>query len=324
MKYWMVVLAMAVAPAQAPQPAALQLIGKVPLPGVEGRFDHLAIDVPRHTLFAAALGNDSVEVVDVGTLKTAASIRGFDEPQGIAYMPASNTVLVANGGTGVVNAIDAGTRQVRRSVKLSGDADNVRIDPASGLAYVGYGGGALAVLDQRDAVAADVPLDGHPESFQLETAGPRIFVNVPSAGHIAVVDRVRRTVIAKWPVTAAGANYPMALDESHHRLLVGCRSPARLLVYDTGTGKMTTSVPIAGDTDDLFYDSATRRIYVAGGEGVITVIEQQDADHYRVLNTVPTAAGARTALFVPALHRLFLAVPHRGAQQSGIWVYSTE
>jgi DNA-binding beta-propeller fold protein YncE len=324
MKYLMVVLAMTLGAGQSSPPPVPYLIGKVSLPGVEGRFDHLSIDIAHRTLFVAALGNDTVEVVDIGSLKTTASIRGFDEPQGISYIPARNTVLVANGGTGVVNAIDAATRQIRGTVRLPGDADNVRVDAASGLAYVGYGGGALAVLDQKDAVAGNIPLDGHPESFQLEIGGPRVFVNVPSAGHIAVVDRVRRAVVAKWPVTAAGANYPMALDESHHRLFVGCRSPARLLVYDTGTGKMTTNLPIAGDTDDLFYDAARRRIYVAGGEGAITVIEQQDGDHYRVVNTVPTAAGARTALFVPELHRLFIAVPHRGAQPSGIWVYSTE
>jgi YVTN family beta-propeller protein len=324
MKYLMFLLAMTLGAAQTSRPTALQLVGTIPLPGVEGRFDHLSADVDHRKLFVAALGNNTVEVIDTGSLRTAASIRGFSEPQGIKYVPSSHTVLVANGGTGAVSVIDAATRRIRGSVKLSGDADNVRLDAASGLAYVGYGGGALAVLDQQDALVGNIPLDGHPESFQLEAAGPRIFVNVPSAGHVAVVDRVRRTVVAKWPVTAARANYPMALDEAHHRLFLGCRSPARLLVYDTETGRMVTDLAIAGDTDDLFYDPARDRIYVAGGEGAITVVEQQDPDRYRVSSTVPTAAGARTALFVPELRRLFLAVPHRGSQPSAIWVYATE
>ena len=119
-------------------------------------------------------------------------------------------------------------------------------------------------------------------------------MNVPSAGHIAVIDWDKRTVIATWPVTQARANYPMALDEPHHRLLIGCRNPARLLVYDTTSGQVVTTVEIVGDTDDLFYDAAKRRLYVIGGEGFITVLEQQDPDHYRTIQKVVTAAGART------------------------------
>ena len=149
-----------------------------------------------------------------------------------------------------------------------------------------------------------------------------MFVNVPSAGHIAVVDRDTRTVIATWPVTQARANYPMALDEPHHRLFIGCRNPARLLAYDTTSGQLVTTVEIVGDTDDLFYDAASRRLYVIGGEGSITVLEQQDPDHYRTVQKVTTAAGARTGLFVPELGRVFLAVPHRGAQGAEIRIFS--
>jgi hypothetical protein len=114
----------------------------------------------------------------------------------------------------------------------------------------------------------------------------------------------------------------MALDEQTHRLFIGCRSPARLLVYDTTTGKVITSTPIVGDTDDLFFDGERRRIYVIGGDGQITVIRQQDADHYEMLRNIATAPGARTALFVPELQRLFLAVPHRGSQKAEIRVFA--
>jgi hypothetical protein len=167
-----------------------------------------------------------------------------------------------------------------------------------------------------------VRLAAHPESFQLETSGSRIFVNVPSAGHIAVVDREKQSVLAKWPVTQARANYPMALDEGNHRLFVGCRHPAKLLVYDTTNGRFVTSADIVGDTDDLFYDAARQRIYVTGGEGFITVLEQQDADHLRLLQKLTTAPGARTGLFVPELGKLFLAVPHRGGQRAEIRIFT--
>jgi YVTN family beta-propeller protein len=303
---------------------ALRLTATVVLAGVEGRIDHLAADVDGRRLFVAALGNDTIEVVDLASLRVTRSIRGVDEPQGLAYVADARQLVVANGGTGATQFLETGGYDVRQTVRLSGDADNVRYDSDAKRVYVGYGTGALAVLGLDGKRLGDIPVGGHPESFQLETSGHRIFVNVPSASKIAVIDRSTSAVVATWPVTTARANYPMALDEAHHRLFVGCRSPAAMLVYDTTSGRLVTSVSIVGDTDDLFYDPTKQRIYVAGGDGAITVIAQQDADHYQVADKVPTAAGARTALFVPAMRRLFLAVPHRGAQPAEVRVYTVD
>jgi hypothetical protein len=166
-----------------------------------------------------------------------------------------------------------------------------------------------------------VKLAGHPESFQLETNGPRIFVNVPDAHQIAVLDRTRMTLLATWPVRAAAANYPMALDEANHRLFIGCRRPAMVLIYDTVSGKQVGDAPIVGDTDDLFYDALRKRLYVIGGEGFIDVLQQTDSEHLTRTARVSTASGARTGLFVPDQGRLYLAVPKRGAQRSEIRTY---
>jgi DNA-binding beta-propeller fold protein YncE len=303
--------------------ARLRPAGTIELPRVEGRIDHLAVDLDGQRLFVAALGNNSLEVADLTGMKVIKSVAGLEEPQGVRYLPAVRRIVVANGGNGEVRFFDAGTFAVTSTAKLSGDADNVRFDAKAGRVYVGYGNGALAILETDGKLLGDIRLSGHPESFQLESGGPRIFVNVPSAGQIAVVDRDKRAVVTTWPVTAARANYPMALDEPHHRLFIGCRNPARLLVYDTESGRTISSIEIVGDTDDLFYDAAKRRIYVAGGEGFITVLDQQDADRYVASQRLPTAAGARTALFVPELGRLFLAVPHRGNQRAEIRIYET-
>lgn len=317
-------IAMTCLPSQAgSQKAGLRAVGTIQLPRVEGRIDHLSVDLDGRRLFVAALGNNSLEVADLGAMKVIKSVAGLEEPQGVRYLPAVRRIVVANGGDGAVKFFDFGTFAVTSTAKLSGDADNVRFDAKAGHVYVGYGNGALAILDTDGKILGDIRLGGHPESFQLESAGPRVFVNVPSAGQIAVVDRDKRTVVTTWPVTAARANYPMALDEPQHRVFIGCRNPARLLVYDTESGRMITSVEIVGDTDDLFYDAAKRRIYVAGGEGFITVLDQQDADRYVVSQRLPTAPGARTALFVPELGRVFLAVPHRGSQRAEIRIYET-
>lgn len=324
---WVAVVLVVTMPWLQPQSGSPQTrlrgAGTIELPRVEGRIDHLAVDVDGRRLFVAALGNNSLEVVDLTGMKVIKSVDGLEEPQGVRYLPAVHRIVVANGGDGAVKFVDAGTFAVTSMARFSGDADNVRFDAKAGRVYVGYGNGSLAMLDTDGKLLGSTRLAGHPESFQLESAGPRIFVNVPSAGQIAVVDRDKRTVVTTWPVTAARANYPMALDEPHHRLFVGCRNPARLLVYDTESGRLVTGIDIVGDTDDLFYDAAKRRIYVAGGEGFITVLDQQDADRYVASERLPTAAGARTALFVPELGRLFLAVPHRGNQRAEIRIYET-
>jgi DNA-binding beta-propeller fold protein YncE len=303
------------------QPAPLVFVQAIELPGVEGRIDHLAIDRDGGRLFVAALGNNSVEVLDLRGNTHVRSIKGFREPQGLVVLPTSKTVVVANGQSGDVQFLSGADFAVTGTVKLSDDADNVRFDPKSNRVIVGYGSGALGAIGAGGGMQlGEIRLAGHPESFQLETNGPRIFVNVPNAGHIAVVNRDAMKVVATWPVTEARANFPMALDEAGHRLFVGCRQPAKVLIVDTSSGKVTGSLDIVGDTDDLFYDGSRKRLYVSGGDGFLDVFQERDNRLSRVLH-LPTAAGARTSLFVPELSRLYLAVPHRGSQRAEIRTY---
>jgi DNA-binding beta-propeller fold protein YncE len=306
---------------QASSEAPLGLVGSIALPGVEGRIDHLAFDSEAKRLFVAALGNNTVEVLDLKTNRHVKSLPGFKEPQGIAVASDANAVVVANGQGDGVQFLDANDFRSTRAVHLGGDSDNVRYDPVAKRLLVGFGAGALAAINSRDGqVLAEARLAGHPESFQLERGGGRIFVNVPSADQIAVVDSGSMKGIATWPVVGATANYPMALDEANHRLFVGCRRPARVLVYDTTTGRITGSFAIVGDTDDLFYDTGRKRLYVSGGDGYLDVF-QDEAGRFNRLAHLATAAGARTSLFVPEANRLYLAVPHRRAQNAEIWIY---
>ena len=310
-------LAMQLSSAQEP----LTLTTAIELPRVEGRIDHLAFDAAGQRLFVAALGNNTVEVIDVKAGKHLRSLPGFREPQGIAALPDAKLIAVANGqGDGVQFVSD--DYRMALAVRLGDDSDNVRYDAAAKRVYVGFGSGAIAVVSAGDAkLIGEAKLTGHPESFQLERSGTRIFVNVPNADHIAVVDRGSMRVTATWPVRTAKANFPMALDETSHRLIVGCRRPAKALVYDTTSGKEITAFDIVGDTDDLFYDTARKRLYVSGGEGFIDVFQSDDANRFSRLARVPTAAGARTSLFVSDPSRLFLAVPHRGSQRAEIRVF---
>ncbi len=309
----------------AEEAGPLRLVQTIPLPNVEGRIDHMAVDVKGQRLFIAALGNNSVEVLDLRAGKHLQSIGGFDEPQGIGFIPEFDKIFIANGKSGACDILNGTSFKRITTVKFADDADNVRYDGTARRVYVGYGSGALGVIDPVNGnQIGDIKLDAHPESFQLEKSGSRIFVNLPDAKKIVLVDREARKTIATWPATGAAANFPMALDEPHHRLLVGFRKPARLLVFDTESGKVMTNLESPGDADDIFYDSSRRRVYVSGGDGSIGVFQQQDGDHYQPMAKIPTAAGARTALFVPELDRLYLAVPHRGSQKAEVRVYEAQ
>ena len=299
----------------------LTQVQTIPLGGVEGRIDHFGLDAQGKRLFVSALGNDTVEVVDLAAGKVTRHIRNLRAPQGIGFAPESNRLAVANDQDGSCRLYDGMSLQQTATVELKDDADNVRYDNVARRFWVGYGSGGLAEVDPENGKqVADVKLDAHPESFQLETKSKRIFVNVPNAGYVAVVDRDTGTVIEKIPLKEASANFPMALDEADHRLFIGCRRPAKLLVLDTETGKTVAALDIVGDTDDLFYDASIKRIYVSGGEGRVTVISQTNADMYNVAGQVTTAPGARTSFFVRETGTLYVAVPHRGEQSAELRV----
>jgi len=299
----------------------LNLETTIPMADVQGRIDHLSIDLKGQRLFVAALGNSSLEVIDLKEKKQVNSIHGLAEPQGVAYIPSSNLVFVANGKDGSVRAFDAGSWKNLRSISYGDDADNLRHDPTSGHIWVGYGGGALGEFDQEGTKLADIKLDAHPESFQLEKNGSRIFVNLPGSRKIAVVDRKTRTVVESWGTGGPLANYPMALDERAHRLFLVTRLPARLIVMDAVQGKRVATLPAIGDCDDVFYDERRHRIYAIGGEGGISVFQQRDADDYDELGRIKTVSGARTGFFSADLDRLYVAVRKHDSQSAQIRVF---
>ena len=302
------------------EPLALQ--ATIPMPDVQGRIDHMAIDVKGQRLFVAALGNNSLEVIDLKENKRIHTIPGLAEPQGIAYVPSVNRLFVANGNDGSVRAYDAASWKLLKSIPYGDDADNLRIDLGNGQLWVGYGAGALGEFDQDGKKLTDIKLDAHPESFQLEKNGSRIFVNLPNSRKIGVVDRKTRSVVGSWSTGGPLSNFPMALDEANHRLFVVARNPPRLIILDTGEGKHVADLAAIGDCDDVFYDARRHRIYAIGGEGGISVFQQRDADHYEEIAKIKTVSGARTGFYSSDLERLYLGVRRHGSQPAEIRVYT--
>lgn len=297
----------------------LVLEAKIPLGEVSGRIDHLGIDLKRQRLLVAELGNDSLGVVDLAAGKVARTVTGMSEPQGVAYVPFADSVYVANGGDGSVRVLSGEDLAPIGRIELRDDADNVRIDAPHGRALVGYGKGGLAVIDPaRRSGIAEIPLKAHPEGFQIDEPGTRVFVNVPEAREIEVVDLATGTH-RSVPTAGMKANFPMAIDADTQRVLVVFRSPPGLVAFSTQDERAVAKIETCSDADDVFVDAKRHRVYVSCGEGVVDVFEQDQAS-YRRLARVATVAGARTSLFVPELDRLFVAVRATAREPAAIWV----
>ncbi len=321
------------APASAP-PAAeatppLMLTATVPLEGVKGRFDHFASGNGK--VFVSALGNNTVEVIDLFQGTLVHTITGVPNPQGVAFSPEANKLFVAS-EKGKVYIFDGDSYKLIATLDFEGGADNMRYDAATKRVYVGCGddekNSAIAAIDAMTNKRLDevYKLGGEPESFQLEKNGPNIYVNVPDLKQIVAINRTTKE-LTRWPLTS-GQNFPMALDEADHRVIVGTREPATISVFDTSTGKMVASVPTVQDTDDLYYSAERKRVYVPGREGAIWVYQQTDPDHYNVIAKIPTVVGAGTAGYFgrqgKGFDRFYLAVSASSTASAEVRIYTVE
>jgi DNA-binding beta-propeller fold protein YncE len=298
----------------------LNLEGTIPLGIVNGRIDHLAFDPGRNRLFVAELGNNTVAVVDTQSKKLETRLTGFNEPQGIGFVPQSDLVFIANGGNGVVDMRRGSDLSLLKQIALGSDADNIRVD-GSGQVLIGYGDGAIAVLDAATGEKrAGIALAAHPESFQIDPQSGRLFVNEPKAFRITVIDRGAGKETARWGASGAASNFPMAFDAEGQRLFVAFRLPALLTAFDTKTGELIAKDATCGDADDIFYDRIRKRVYVICGDGSLAVLDASGTK-LRELSRLATRSGARTGLYAPEPGLLFVAAPQRGTDQAEILVY---
>jgi DNA-binding beta-propeller fold protein YncE len=277
--------------------------------------------VARRILYVAELDNGSVGVLDLKAGRVARRLTGFQEPQGIAYVARTDTVCVASAGDGSVRLFQGPDLTPAGRIDLGEDADNIRVEPRSNRVWVGYGSGALAVIDtlSRQRIAS-VALRARPESLQFDESSRHILVNVPDAREIAIVDAEHGKQIASWPLRGLGANFPMAIDAVRKQVLVAFRSPPRLGIFGLSSGDRQGVVDICRDADDVFVDPQRGRVYLSCGEGFTDVLAATPGG-YVVVAQVATAIGARTALFVPELDRLYVAVRASGAGPAAVWVF---
>jgi DNA-binding beta-propeller fold protein YncE len=326
-------LLLSVQPAAAQTAAPLKLATKYEMPAsVKGRFDHLGIDIAGNRLFVVGEEAQQVLVFDLATGKFIRAIK-VDHPHAVLYREDLNRIYITDEGKGVVNIYDGKTYDLVKAVQLKVDTDSIGYDPATHYLYVDNGGDnahetftMLSVVDTTaGAKLADIKLDGDTlEAMSLEKLGDKLFLNNPAKNEVEVIDRKTNKVVTSWPVKLGKGNATMALDESAHRLFVGCRSGA-IVVFDSQTGKELQALPAGKGIDDLMFDPASKRLYgTSGGTGMVDVYKESDADHYQSLGHVPSGPGAKTGLLVPQLARLFVVVPPRATTPGEVYVYQVQ
>ncbi len=300
---------------------SLKLEKEITLPGVKGRIDHIDIDVEGQIAYVAALGNNTVEVVDLKKGVFLHSVTGLSEPQGVAYISKHHELFVANGGTGECLFYNTVTFQKTGSIKYDDDADDVRYDELTDKIYVGYGGGGIGIIDAAThKQRVNIKLPAHPESFQLDSKDGKIWVNLPGAGSIGVIDIKQGKLIDQWKRVLPRSNFPMAYDAAQHRVMVGFRIPATLKVLDSRSGKELFSSVMVGDVDDFYWDDKTKQILVSGGDGSVNIFRQTGAT-YKQLADIKTRNGARTSLFIPELRLFLLAARASGDRPAALLIY---
>lgn len=321
--------------AQAGDTTPLKLVQTFKMPGdVKGHFDHLAVDLKGHRLFATPEDYKAVEVFDLRTGKLIQTIAGIRRPHAVLYREDLNRIYVTDGTVGDLKIFDGKTYNLLKSVKLLLDADSIGYDPATKCLYIDNGGGdahqtysMISIVDTTEGKkVGDIKVDGETiEAMALETSSPKLYVNNKTKNQVEVVDREKRAVIGSWPITQGKVNVAMALDEANHRLFVACRS-GQIVVLDTETGKELQALPIAQGVDDLVFDPVSKRIYAAcgAGEGSVDVYEERDPDHYESIGKIPSGPAGKTACLAPELKRYFVAVPQHGSAEAEILVYQVQ
>ena len=320
--------------AQAKDNPPLKLVQTISVPGLkDGDFDHFAFDPEGHRLFLTGEENDKVLIFDTSTNKLIHTIEDSKAPHAILYRGDLKKLFVVEGDASAVKVYDGENYKPVGEIKVSVDADSIAYDPATHYLYVVNGGreahtpySLISVIDTNSSKKLrDIKINSnHVEAIVLEKSGPRMFMNITGKDAVGVMDRNKSALEATWPLPPGDkSNVAMALDEADHRLFVVTRNPGKLIVLNSESGKVVTSVPTVGMVDDMAYDAKQKRIYVAGDQ-FVDVFSQKGPDEYERVGKIPGSFRAKTAILVPELNRYYLAVPHHENHEAEVRVYDVQ
>lgn len=300
----------------------IKLIKTIPLPGVHGKFDHMAVDSKNNRFYLAAKGNNSVEVVDLGKDKIVHSIKNISAPQGILFIPEENIIVVSGGGDGTLRGFDVTDFKEKFILHLGGEADNIRFSSIRNRIYVAYGDGAIAVIDAHSfKKVSEIKFKAHPEAFSLDPTNDKMWVNLPDMGLIKLINLDTEMEIASWKTAAQPDNFPMSLVDSCHKLIIASRLKPEISILNCLTGDLLQSFKCDSDPDAMFYDEQHERVFISCGGGSIYILNNIVEEKVKPPLIVATRRGARTCRWIPETNSLFVALPEIDGKMAEIRLY---
>lgn len=293
--------------------------------GGEGGWDYVTVDAPNHRLFVTRATH--TQAIDTRSGKLLADIPGQVRSHGVALVPKLNRGFITDGGgSGAILVFDLKTYKVLGRISTMPDSDGIIYDPGTDLVVAVSGdGNALMTfhpnIDPNNGKVTTIQLGGAPEFLAADGSG-KAYINLEDKDLVAVVDLHSGKVLDRWPVAPGGHPVGMAIDPAHHRLFIGCRSPQKMIVMSTETGKVEAALPIGSGNDAARFDRG--QAFASCGDGSLTVIGEK-AGHFEVEQTVKTVEGARTMgldrssqeIFLPTAEMLPAAPGHRPQPKPG-------
>jgi DNA-binding beta-propeller fold protein YncE len=274
--------------------------------GGVGRWDDLSVDAENHRLYLSR--SDFVMVVNTLTGDRVGQVPNTQGVHGIALVPEMHVGFTSNGKSDSVTEFDLVTLKPLSEIKVTGkNPDAIVYDPAtrSVVTFNGNSANATVIDAATRKVAGSIALPGKPEFARADGHG-RMFVNIEDRNEIASIDSRTRTVVAAWPLVGCEEPTGLALDDAHRRLFSVCQN-GKMIVTDADSGTHVADVPIGAGPDGAAFDAVRSLVFSPNGrDGTLTVVREDDADHYTVVAIVPTRKSARTIALDEISHRLYM------------------
>jgi len=294
---------------QTSSPSGYHQLKEIPIGG-EGGWDYIYADSGNHRLYISHA--TKVVVVDTDTDSVVGEVPNTNGVHGIAIADDLGRGFISDGRDDSVTIFDPKTLKNLGTVKTGKNPDAIIYDPASKKVFAFNGGSSdTTVIDAASGtVAGTIALGGKPE-FATSDGKGKVFVNIEDKSDVVEIDSKKLAVITRWPITPGEEASGMAIDRKNHRLFIVC-SNKKMIVLNAETGKVAADLPIGNGPDAAGFDPDTKLAFSSNGEGTLTVVRQDSADKYSVIDTVTARRGARTMTVDTKTHKIYLPTAQFG------------
>ncbi len=290
--------------AAAPLAAQTYRIAHTYTLGGDGGWDYVVPDAGHHRLFIAR--ENRVMVVDEDNGKLLGEVKGIQGAHGTAIAEGPGHGFATSGRDESVVMFDLKTFRTLGRIPAAEDADAILYDAPSNRVFSLNGDAhSSTVIDaETGKVVTNIALGGKPE-YGASAGDGKVYANLTDTSEVVEIDAKAAKVVRRWATEGCRQPVSMAIDTAHHRLFSGCRSGV-LAVSDYEAGKVVATAPIGKGVDGAGYDAGTGNVFASNADGTLTVIHQDAADVYRVVQTVETPKGSRNMGLDPVNHRVYV------------------